>query len=81
MSKKKEVNKETDIHTFFDNIRTQIKLCENAIQEVEQQITQFVELANMINNDKRIYNLKYYFTDEGMTFERTGKKKIGFQGG
>ena len=81
MSKKKEVKRETDIYTFFDNIRTQIKLCENAIQEVEQQITQFVELANMVNNDKRIYNLKYYFTDDGMTYERTSKKKIGFQGG
>ena len=78
MSKKKEVKRETDIYTFFDNIRTQIKLCRKSIENTEEQIAQFVELANMINNDKRIYNLKYYFTDEGMTYERTGKKKIGF---
>ena len=78
MSKKKEVNKETDIHTFFDNIRTQIKLCRKSIENTEEQIAQFVELANMINLDKQTYNLKYYFTDEGMTYERTGKKKIGF---
>ena len=78
MTKKKEVKKETDIHTFFDNIRTQIKLCEKVIENTEKQIAQFVELANMINLDKQTYNLKYYFTNEGMTYERTGKKKIGF---
>ena len=75
---KKEVKLEIDIHTFFENIRTQIRLAQKSIEQTEMQIAQFVELANMVNTDKITYNLKFYFTDDGMTYERTGIKKIGF---
>lgn len=79
MTKKKtEVKKEIDINTFFDNLRTQIKLCQKSIEQIEKQIAQYVELANMINTDKITYNLKFYFTDEGMVYERTKVKGIGF---
>jgi len=73
-----EVKLEVDIDIFFDNLRKQIKLCQKSIEQIEKQIAQFVELANMINLDKGTYNLKYYFTDGGMVYERVSKKKIGF---
>ena len=81
MTKKKQVEEvklEVDIDIFFDNLRKQIKLCQKSIEQIEKQIAQFVELANMINNDKGTYNLKYYFTKNGMVYERSQKKEIGF---
>ena len=79
MAKKKTaVKKEVNITTFFDNLRSQIKLCQKSIEQIEKQIEQYVELANMINTDKITYNLKFYFTDEGMVYERTKVKGIGF---
>ena len=78
MAKKKEEKQEVEIEEFFDNLRKQIKVCQNTVNQIEKQIEQYVELANMINLDRKTYNLKYYFVKEGMIYERRDKKKIGF---
>ena len=76
MTKKKR--REVDIIVFFENINAQLKFCQKSIEHTEQQIAQLIELAGMVNKDRLTYNLKFFFNEDGMEYERTKRKKIGF---
>jgi len=79
MGKTKEPEKrEVTREEFVDNLKAQIKFCQTTIKELNNQIVTFVELYEKTVADQRTYNLKYYFVGNGMIYERSRRKKIGF---
>lgn len=71
--------KEVDRVEFVENIRAQINGMSKAITELEKQIRSFQDLYLRTTNDAYNYNLKYYIVGDGLTYERIGRKKIGFR--
>lgn len=79
-AKKKPEAKEVEVseEEFVDNIKAQIKFSQNAIEDLEKQVKTFLELFQKTQEDKKKYNLKYYFVGNRLNYERTQKKHIGF---
>ena len=75
MAKKK---REVDRSEFVEHIRLQIKSAIKSIDQTKSMIQRFQELYDDITRDQMTYNLKYYIIDDGLIYERQGKKKIGF---
>ena len=86
--KKEEVAaKEVSRLEFIDLIKIQIELAKRAIareekviDSAEEAIASYVELYKKVELDKCRYNVKYYVVGDGLTYERTSLKKIGFGG-
>lgn len=77
--KKKEIlAKEVTRLEFIDLLKRQIELAKMAITQAEMAIAIYVDLFNKIELDKCRYNLKYYVIGDGLSYERTKRKKIGF---
>ena len=72
------VAKEVDRSEFIDLLRGQIEAAEKSIKQAQQYINSFLNLYNKTERDKIHYNLKYYVVGDGLSYERSKRKKIGF---
>jgi len=80
MGNKKEIviAREVERLEFIENIRSQINVMTKAIEGIEKQIRTFQDLYLRVSNDEIYYNLKFYIVGDGLTYEKKGRKKIGF---
>ena len=63
---------------FLNIIRSQIDEANESIREAQSYIASYIDLFQKVETDKCKYNLRYCVTDDGLEYERTRLKKIGF---
>ena len=75
MAKKKIIDEDV----FMDTITSEMRGMVKEIETLTIQLNSYSGLINQIEWDKSKYVLYYQTTEEGMTYKRGLKKKIGFK--